>query len=129
MTVALGSLLVVCNTRWTPIPQWLLSDEIGFEQVLISQEALMAVTKLQKEQIMKKFKTSELDTGSSEVQVALLTNRITEMSAHFAIHKKDVHGVRGLMRAVGRRRKLLDYLKRTNSKAYETLIKELEIRK
>ncbi|MBX3018065.1 MAG: 30S ribosomal protein S15 [Bdellovibrionaceae bacterium] len=89
----------------------------------------MAVTKLQKEAIVKKFKTSELDTGSSEVQIALLTSRINEMSSHFSIHKKDVHGVRGLMRAVGRRRKLLDYLKRTNTKSYEKVIKELEIRK
>jgi small subunit ribosomal protein S15 len=89
----------------------------------------MAVTKQQKENIVKKFRKSELDTGSSEVQVALLTNRITEMSGHFAVHKKDVHGVRGLMRAVNRRRKLLDYLKRTDVKRYETIIKELEIRK
>jgi small subunit ribosomal protein S15 len=89
----------------------------------------MAVTKIQKETIMKTFKTSELDTGSSEVQIALLTSRITEMSQHFAIHKKDVHGVRGLMRAVGRRRKLLDYLKRTNTKSYEKILKDLELRK
>lgn len=89
----------------------------------------MAVTKAQKEAIVKKFKTSELDTGSSEVQIALLTSRINEMSTHFSTHKKDKHGVRGLMRAVGRRRKLLDYLKRTNLKSYEKVIKELEIRK
>lgn len=89
----------------------------------------MAVTKAQKESIVKKFKTSELDTGSSEVQIALLTSRINEMSLHFSTHKKDKHGVRGLMRAVGRRRKLLDYLKRTNLKSYEKVIKELEIRK
>lgn len=89
----------------------------------------MAVTKQQKEVILKKFKTSELDTGSSQVQVALLTARINEMSGHFSTHKKDKHGVRGLMRAVGRRRKLLDYLKRTDLKSYEGLIKELDIRK
>ena len=89
----------------------------------------MAVTKQQKESIVKKFQRSELDTGSSEVQVALLTNRITEMSTHFAVHKKDVHGVRGLMRAVNLRRKLLDYLKRTDKKRYESVIKDLEIRK
>lgn len=89
----------------------------------------MAVTKQQKEAIVKKFRKSELDTGSSEVQVALLTNRINEMSVHFSTHKNDVHGVRGLMRAVNLRRKLLDYLKRTDVKRYETVIKELEIRK
>ena len=89
----------------------------------------MAVTKEQKAQILKKFQTGDLDTGSSQVQVALLTARINEMSGHFTKHKKDVHGVRGLTRAVTRRRKLLDYLKRTDKKGYETLIKELDIRK
>jgi len=89
----------------------------------------MAVTKLQKENILSKFRRSELDTGSSEVQVALLTARINDMTNHFTIHKKDVHGRRGMMKAVSQRRKLLDYLKRTDIKKYETLIKELEIRK
>lgn len=89
----------------------------------------MAVTKNQKQSILKKFGRAELDTGSSEVQIALLTARINEMSTHFNTHKKDHHGVRGLMKAVNRRRKLLDYLKRTNLKKYESLIKELEIRK
>jgi len=89
----------------------------------------MAVTKEQKESIVKKFRTSELDTGSSEVQIALLTNRIQEMTVHFVEHKKDKHGARGLIRAVNRRRKLLDYLKRTDLKKYETIIKALEIRK
>lgn len=89
----------------------------------------MAVTKLQKENIVKKFRRGELDTGSSEVQIALLTARINEMTTHFTTHKKDVHGRRGMMKAVSQRRKLLDYLKRTNLKKYEALIKELEIRK
>jgi small subunit ribosomal protein S15 len=89
----------------------------------------MAVTKTQKENILKKFRRNELDTGSSEVQVALLTARINEMTIHFTTHKKDVHGRRGMMKAVNQRRKLLDYLKRTNSKKYEALIKDLDIRK
>lgn len=89
----------------------------------------MAVTKAQKENIVKKFRRDDLDTGSSEVQVALLTARINEMSSHFTTHKKDYHGVRGLMKSVNRRRKLLDYLKRTDSKKYDTLIKELDLRK
>lgn len=89
----------------------------------------MAVTKAQTEAIVKKFRRTDLDTGSSEVQVALLTARINEMSAHFTTHKKDKHGVRGLMKSVNQRRKLLDYLKRTDKKKYETLIKELDIRK
>ncbi len=89
----------------------------------------MAVAKQQKENILKKFGRNELDTGSSEVQVALLTAKINEMSSHFTTHKKDFHGVRGLMKAVNQRRKLLDYLKRVDTKKYEGLIKELEIRK
>ncbi|MEZ0392267.1 MAG: 30S ribosomal protein S15 [Pseudobdellovibrionaceae bacterium] len=89
----------------------------------------MAVTTTQKANIVKKFRRSELDTGSSEVQVALLTARINEMTVHFTTHKKDVHGRRGMMKAVNQRRKLLDYLKRTNTKKYEALIKELDIRK
>ena len=89
----------------------------------------MAVARTQKENIVKKFRRSELDTGSSEVQVALLTARINEMTSHFTTHKKDVHGRRGMMKAVNQRRKLLDYLKRTNVRKYESLIKELDIRK
>lgn len=89
----------------------------------------MAVAKTKKENIVKKFRRSELDTGSSEVQVALLTARINEMTSHFTTHKKDVHGRRGMMKAVNQRRKLLDYLKRTNVRKYEALIKELDIRK
>lgn len=89
----------------------------------------MAVTKQQKEAIVKKFKQGELDTGSSQVQIALLTAKINEMSSHFTQHKKDVHGVRGLMTAVNRRRKLLDYMKRKNLKKYEEIIRELDIRK
>lgn len=89
----------------------------------------MAVTKVQKAEILKKFKTSELDTGSPEVQVALLTKRINEMTGHFAIHKKDNHGRMGLIKSVNRRRKLLDYLKSKNQKRYEALINALDIRK
>ncbi len=89
----------------------------------------MAVTKVQKSEILKKFKTTELDTGSPEVQVALLTARINEMSGHFAIHKKDNHGRMGLIKCVNQRRKLLDYLKSKNQKRYETLIGALDIRK
>ena len=89
----------------------------------------MAVTKNQRTEIVKKFQRKDLDTGSPEVQVALLTARINEMSIHFATHKKDKHGVRGLMTIVSRRRKLLDYLKLHNKARYEGLLKELDIRK
>lgn len=89
----------------------------------------MAVMKEQKEQILKKFQTADLDTGSPEVQVALLTARINSMTTHFGTHKKDHHGRVGLIRCVNRRRKLLDYLRRKDVKRYETLIKALDIRK
>jgi small subunit ribosomal protein S15 len=72
----------------------------------------MAVTTEQRASIVKKFQRKDLDTGSPEVQVALLTARINEMSLHFNTHKHDKHGVRGLIRCVNRRRKLLDYLQR-----------------
>lgn len=89
----------------------------------------MAVTKGQTAEIVKKFKTSELDTGSSEVQIALLTAKINDLQAHFVMHKKDFHGRRGLVTMVNQRRKLLDYLHRKDVKKYQDLIKALEIRK
>ena len=89
----------------------------------------MAVTKELSQNIIKHFQRADLDTGSPEVQVALLTARINLLMPHFSMHKKDHHGRRGLVRVVNRRRKLLDYLKRVNVKKYESLIKELEIRK
>ena len=89
----------------------------------------MAVAREQKAQILSKFKTGDLDTGSPEVQVALLTARINDLSGHFAMHKKDRHGRIGLVRSVNRRRKLLDYLRRKDVKRYEALIKALDLRK
>jgi len=89
----------------------------------------MAVTKAKKQEIIKKFKTSDLDTGSSEVQVALLTERITQMTAHLAQHKKDVHTQFGLVNCVNQRRRLLNYLKRTNSQKYDKVVSALDLRK
>lgn len=89
----------------------------------------MALLKNDKEGIIKKFRMSELDTGSCEVQVALLTNRIQELSDHFKMHKNDVHGQRGLVKMVNKRRKLLMYLKRTNNDRYTKLINDLGLRK
>ncbi|MFZ3229382.1 MAG: 30S ribosomal protein S15 [Pseudobdellovibrio sp.] len=89
----------------------------------------MAVTKAKTAEILKKFKQSELDTGSPEVQVALITARINDLASHFATHKKDNHSRHGLIKGVNRRRKLLDYLKSKDLKRYETLISALDIRK
>jgi small subunit ribosomal protein S15 len=89
----------------------------------------MAVAKDTKTAIVKKFQRGDLDTGSSEVQIALLTTKINELTGHFSTHKKDHHGRRGLVTAVNQRRKLLDYVRRTDVKKYESLLKQLEIRK
>lgn len=79
--------------------------------------------------IVTDFQRAQGDTGSSEVQVALLTARINELTGHFKEHKKDHHSRRGLLRMVSRRRKLLDYLKNTNLDSYRTLIERLGLRK
>lgn len=82
-----------------------------------------------KTDIIKKFATEKDDTGSPEVQVALLTDRINHLTEHFSSHKNDHHSRRGLLIMVGRRRRLLDYLKEKDSARYESLIKKLGIRK
>jgi len=82
-----------------------------------------------KKEIIEKFKTHETDTGSSEVQIALLSERITYLTDHFKVHQKDHHSRRGLLKMVGHRRSLLNYLKNKDIGRYRTLIKELGIRK
>jgi small subunit ribosomal protein S15 len=89
----------------------------------------MAMEKDKKQGIIAQFKTHEGDTGSPEVQVALLTERIQYLTEHFKTHKKDHHSRRGLLMLVGKRRKLLDYLKKKNYNRYVTLIEALSIRK
>jgi small subunit ribosomal protein S15 len=82
-----------------------------------------------KEKIVNDYKTHNSDTGSSQVQIALLTQRINELTEHFKIHKKDNHSRRGLLKMVSRRRKLLDYLKRKDINEYHTIIERLGIRR
>ncbi len=82
-----------------------------------------------KKDIIEKFKTHESDTGSTEVQVALLTDRIKYLTDHFQTHSKDHHSRRGLLKLVGQRRSLLKYLQKKNIVKYRELIKELGIRK
>lgn len=79
--------------------------------------------------IINKFKTHDKDTGSSEVQIGILTERINYLTDHFKDHKKDFSSRRGLLKLVGRRRKLLDYLKDRDPDKYKKIIKELGIRK
>ena len=89
----------------------------------------MAQTAVKKNEIIEKFKTHSSDTGSSEVQIALLTDRIQYLTEHFKTHKKDHHSRQGLLKLVGQRRSLLDYLKKKDISKYRTLIQELGIRK
>lgn len=89
----------------------------------------MATAKETKETIVGDYKTHDSDTGSSQVQVALLTQRINELTEHFKIHKKDNHSRRGLLKMVSRRRKLLDYLKREDINEYHTIIERLGLRR
>ncbi|NKB33433.1 MAG: 30S ribosomal protein S15 [Pseudomonadales bacterium] len=89
----------------------------------------MALSAEKKESIIKDYAVGEGDTGSPEVQVALLTANINELQAHFKEHIHDHHSRRGLIRMVNSRRKLLDYLKRKNVERYSTLIKRLELRR
>ena len=89
----------------------------------------MAKDVAQKQVIIEKFKTHETDTGSSEVQIALLSDRITYLTDHFQTHKKDHHSRRGLLKLVGQRRSLLNYLMKKDISRYRTIIKELGIRK
>lgn len=89
----------------------------------------MAITTAQKAQILQDYQRGAADTGSPEVQVALLTARINDLTGHFKVHGKDHHSRRGLLKMVSRRRRLLDYLKRENAESYTQLIKRLGLRK
>lgn len=89
----------------------------------------MAQTKEVKDRIIEESRLHDQDTGSPEVQVALLTHRINELTEHFKLHKKDHHSRRGLLKLVGRRRRLLDYLKAEDFERYRTTIERLGIRK
>jgi small subunit ribosomal protein S15 len=89
----------------------------------------MSLTAEQKKTIVEDYRLSDTDTGSTEVQVALLTANINQLTPHFAAHKKDNHSRRGLLRMVNQRRKLLDYLKNSDITRYRTLIERLGIRK
>jgi len=89
----------------------------------------MSLSGVQKQEIIGEYRTDETDTGSPEVQVALLSARIAELTPHFNDHKKDHHSRQGLLRMVNRRRKLLDYLKSKDSERYRQLIKSLGLRR
>ena len=89
----------------------------------------MAVLKERKAELVKKFGKDEKDTGSTKVQIAILTEEINDLTEHLKVHKHDFHSKRGLLMKVGKRRSLLDYLKANDVVSYRELIKELNIRK
>jgi len=89
----------------------------------------MPLTAVQKDEIVRKYQRANNDTGSPEVQVALLSARIEHLSGHFSSHKQDHHSRQGLLRLVNQRRKLLDYLKRKDSDRYQSLIGQLGLRR
>lgn len=89
----------------------------------------MSMVCTKKQEIIKQYKVNEKDTGSPEVQVAILTDRIRKLTEHLKIHKKDFHTKRGLLMMVGNRRRLLNYLMKEDIERYRSLIKRLELRR
>jgi small subunit ribosomal protein S15 len=89
----------------------------------------MSITAERRTELIGEYKTGTVDTGSPEVQVAILTERINNLTEHLKTHAKDFHSRRGLLMMVGRRRRLLDYVKRKNQQRYETLIGRLSLRR
>lgn len=89
----------------------------------------MKLSKEEKEKVIQNYKVHDKDTGSSAVQISLLTKRINDLTGHFKVHKKDHHSRYGLLKLVSQRRRFLDYLKRQDPKKYSKLIKELGLRK
>lgn len=89
----------------------------------------MSITKERKSEIIQEFRRTETDTGSPEVQIAMLTHRINELAGHFSTHAKDHASRRGLLMLVSRRRRLLDYLRRHNQESYLNIIGRLSLRK
>ena len=89
----------------------------------------MSITTERKQEVIKQYATKTGDTGSPEVQIAILSERISKLTGHMELHKKDFHSRRGLLMLVGRRRRFLDYLQRDDLEGYRALIKELGLRK
>ena len=89
----------------------------------------MALAKQTKESIVTEFRVHEADTGSPQIQIALLSKRINELTEHFKLHKKDNHSRRGLLKMVSQRRSLLDYLKRTDIERYHEVVNRLGLRR
>ena len=89
----------------------------------------MTMDSMRKQDVISQFRLHEKDTGSPEVQIALLTERINYLTEHLKLHKKDHHSRRGLLKMVGQRRGLLNYLKKTDAERYRTILEKLQLRK
>lgn len=89
----------------------------------------MSLDRFKKEELINQFKLHETDTGSPEVQIALITERLNSLTEHFRLHKKDYHSRRGLLKLVGKRRRLLEYLKRRDVNRHEKITEQLGLRK
>ena len=89
----------------------------------------MTVVKERKTEVIENFRTHAKDTGSSVVQIAILTEKINDLNGHFKVHTKDFHSRRGLLTLIGRRRRLLSYLQKANPKQYEQTVEKLNLRK
>ncbi len=89
----------------------------------------MSLSQVEKQKIVEEYKINKNDTGSTEIQIALLSNNIMKLTQHLKFHKKDIHSTRGLINIVNKRKKLLKYLKNTNSTKYFLIIKKLKLRK
>ena len=98
-------------------------------QQYIQEDTAVVMTPEEKSKIIEEYKTHDGDTGSPEVQIALLTSRILYLTEHFKTHKKDFHSRTGLLKLVGQRRKLLNYLKKKDIQRYRTILERLNLRK
>jgi small subunit ribosomal protein S15 len=110
-------------------PPRALLDDIPACAITLAKEIPMSITVEEKAKLIKEYATKEGDTGSPEVQVAILSSRIATLTEHFKGHKNDNHSRRGLLMLVAQRRKLLDYLKKTDDARYSTLITRLGLRR
>lgn len=107
-----------------------MGREACLSQLLVRKEGkTMPLDKKTKDSIIKKYKTHESDTGSSEVQIAILTEEIKDLTGHLQDHKKDFSSRRGLLRKIGQRRRLLKFLEKESLERYEALVKKLKLKK
>ena len=116
------------SSEYQPILRtWTLRPFLGIRR--LPERRIIMISKDKKQEIIKNFGRTPEDTGSPEVQIALLTERITELTEHLKSNKKDHHSRRGLLKMVGQRRGLLEYLKKTDIEGYRSLIERLGLRK